>query len=100
MANIDLDVLFPENELISFTGNCDKKRYEIDLFIPSIVFSILDNKDLSSDEQQTKIIEIFLRRKYQHMTTEWINKNISAPRQNAIATQIIAKLNTDKELVG
>ena len=100
MANIDLDILMPERDSISFTGYKDKKRYEIDLFIPSVFFSIMSNKELNTEEQQSKMIEAFLKRKYRHIDIDWINENLSAEVQNYIATKILNQASKDRDLVG
>lgn len=98
MAKItDLDVLFPEDEVVKFDVN--GKEYSIKMFIPSAVgFTILDNVDkimaifpggsfsrprISKDavELVLKILSDVCGAQYPEITKEWIEKNIALPRQ-------------------
>lgn len=98
MANIvDLDILFPENDIIRFKDKSGK-TYEVGVFIPPAVgFTIIDNIDLiqqafpngvSSRPRVSKellnfallIIADICHEQYPEITEEWLKKNVSFPR--------------------
>ena len=101
MAEIaDLDVLFPEDDIVKFKGKTDGKEYEIKLFIPSAVgFLIIENIDIitglfpsgnvSSKPKVTKkvidllkkILTEICRNQNPEINEKWVEANISLPRQ-------------------
>lgn len=105
---LDFDVLMPENDVAKFTGKRDKTRYEVELFIPSgVALLIVENLDLvkqffpDADRKKKsrfskdtvdfmlKIFSIICKQQYEHMTSEWIDKNISLPRLTAIGIALV-----------
>lgn len=98
---IDLDVLIPEDESVSFTGAKDGQKYVVKLYIPAAVAMLLiENRDqiiellpapgkqmnrLDLIKPQTvnlllKIIAGIFKDQHPHMTEEWIKENVSLPR--------------------
>ena len=103
MANTDLDILLPEDEVIEFTAK-DDKRYSIRLFVPFAVGAyIIDHADELAEvfpnggrpklsrktlDLVLKVFSMVCREQYDHMTEDWIKANISLPRQIAIIIKI------------
>lgn len=104
----DLDVLMPDSEnVVSFTGRFDKKKYDVDLFIPSGVAAVLlENLDeitsafpsggRTSINLSPAIIQIIekvlcalMEESYPEINPAWIRKNLSLPKQAFIVTQMI-----------
>lgn len=96
----DLDILLPEDNIVSFTA-ADGKKYQINLFIPFAVGQMLvDNADdvmeifggkTGKPNINAKTIKLALRiltgimqDQHPHMTDEWIKKNVSVPRMGVI----------------
>jgi hypothetical protein len=105
MSTTDLDILLPEDDSVSFTAR-DGKKYKVDLFIPFAVGAyILENAELLMEifpgqgklpKLSAKTYHVFLRifslvckEQFEHMTEEWIQKNISLPRTIAIIVQMV-----------
>lgn len=100
MGIVDIDILLPENDIITFTAK-NGEKYSIELFIPAAVgFTIIDNIDKLADifpqgggkpritKDAINIVLTILANicsvQYEFMTREWISANISLPRQALI----------------
>lgn len=96
----DLDVIFPEDDVVKFKGKTDGKEYIISLFIPSAVgFLLIDNIDMirgifpsgknsgkpkfSQDliDLLSRILSEVCGNQYPEIDEMWVKKNISLTRQ-------------------
>jgi len=89
----DLSKLLPQNDNLIFYASKEKKKYRINMFIPSAVELVASNVGENLNDgfhnQKISVLKIFLSTKIENVEEVWINENLSLEVQNYIFNEII-----------
>jgi len=94
MANIDLDLIFPEKDNLSFTSR-DGKKIDIELFL-SPALAIVVQKEVTEGKEfdmNLELVSVFLSQKYDYASVEWVRANIDIPQIRFITEVLLATMN-------
>lgn len=94
----DLALLRNRGPVFSFKGEKDNKKYTVELFLSFEDYALLEGESEKTKQQKNKdrmqVVSNIFRRKYSHMTVDWIKENLCFHLIACICTDIIVYCNT------